>query len=308
MTSPALTVLIASRNGGKWIARVLDAYVAQAFSGQWQIIVVNNNSTDATGEIVARYRDVLPLVIIDEPVAGKNRALNAGLPHATGELIITPDDDAIPHAGFLEGWVAAAARYPGHDLFGGRITPIFEEAPPAWIIRLTKRSEAVFSQRDFPEGAIEATEIFGPNMAIRRRVFDGGMIFDERVGPNALDPNYPTGSETDFLRRAAAAGYRSVFVHGPEVSHIVRPNQTKMAFFKAQAFRDGRSSAMLDRKAGALRSAPWEHRSVMRAIPAGLQLSLFKMRAIAKIDMVERSFSWWNYCWWSGYLAEKKRT
>jgi glucosyl-dolichyl phosphate glucuronosyltransferase len=302
-----VTVLIASRNGAKWIARVLDAYADQAEDCPWQLVVVNNNSTDNTRQIVESYREKLPITIVDEPVAGKNRALNAGLPYVTGELVITPDDDAIPHPGFLTGWIAAAARFPDHDLFGGRIIAHFDGNPPRWILRLAKESKAAFSQRDFPEGDIEATEIFGPNMAVRRRVFDSGLIFDEKVGPNALDPNYPTGSETDFLRRAAAAGRHAAFVEGPTVNHIVRPNQTSMAFFRAQALRDGRSGAMLDRKSGTLRSAPWDERKLMRMVPATAQLATMWLRAALQPDMVQRSFKWWGYEWWRGYISEARK-
>lgn len=299
-----LTVLIASRNGSRWIRRVLDAYVAQAQDCAWQLIVVNNDSSDDTGAILETYRDRLPLTIVDEPVAGKNRALNAGLPLVKGDIVVTPDDDAIPRPNFLTGWVAAAERFPDHDLFGGRIIAHFDGTPPRWILRLAKQSEAAFSQRDFPEGEFAATEIFGPNMAIRRRVFDSGLTFDERVGPNALDPNYPTGSETDFLRRAAAAGWRAVFVVGPTVEHIVRPNQTTMVFFRAQAFRDGRSGAMLDRQTGALRKGPWAHKGLVRSIPPSLQLGLMWLRAAIQPDTVQRCFKWWAYEWWRGYLAE----
>jgi len=299
-----LTVLIASRNGGNWIGRVLDAYAVQAHECSWQLIVVDNASSDETAAVVDLYHDRLPLTVIHEPVAGKNRALNAGLKLVQGELVVTPDDDAIPRPGFLTGWVAAAARFPEHDLFGGRIIPHFDGTPPAWILRLAKQSEAAFSRREFPEGEFTATEIFGPNMAVRRRVFESGLTFDERVGPNALDPNYPTGSETDFLRRAALAGWRAAFVVGPTVEHIVRPHQTTMKFFRAQANRDGRSGAMLDRKAGTLRTSPWEQRKVIGSLPTSLQMMLIALRAAIQPDMVQRCFKWWAYEWWRGYLAE----
>lgn len=56
----------------------------------------------------------------------------------------------------------------------------------------------MFAKRDLPEGPVEAGAIYGVNMAVRRCVFEAGFRFDEIVGPNALDPNYPMGGETEF--------------------------------------------------------------------------------------------------------------
>ena len=70
----------------------------------------------------------------------------------------------------------------------------------------------MFAHRDLPEGPIGADEIYGPNMAVRTSILDQGFRFDEKIGPNAEDPDYPTGGETDFAggshNRVPPAGLR----------------------------------------------------------------------------------------------------
>jgi glucosyl-dolichyl phosphate glucuronosyltransferase len=59
------------------------------------LLVVNNNSTDNTDQIIAHHAEWLPIRRLFEPKAGKSHAANLGIQHATGELIICTDDDVL---------------------------------------------------------------------------------------------------------------------------------------------------------------------------------------------------------------------
>lgn len=304
--TPRLSVLFATHNGARWIERVLDAFVAQGSPVPWQLVVVDNNSTDGTPEIVARYRDTLPLTLLHETRMGKNRALNTGLAAVSGELVVLTDDDAPPRPGCLAAWASLIDSYPEYSLIGGRVTAEFDAPPPRWIRRLMRVSSAVFAQRDLPTGPVAADEIFGPNMCVRRRVFDAGMRFDETIGPNGGDANYPMGSETEFCRRAEAAGYRAMFFADAEVGHIVRPHQMTAAYFKTVAFRAGRRDAITDARSGGLSHNLWSHRPLRRHTPVPVQAIVLRLRAWFAIDPVARNRRWWRYHWWRGYMSEAR--
>lgn len=301
-----LSVLFATHNGARWIERTLDAYVAQDYPHPWQLVVVDNASTDDTYRIVERYLDKLPLTLLSETRVGKNRALNTGMASIHGDLIILTDDDAPPRAGFLEAWAKLEHLFPEHDLFGGRVEAQFETPPPVWIKRLTQQSEAVFAQRNLPTGEIPADEIFGPNMCVRRRVFDAGLTFNENIGPNGTDSNYPMGSETEFCRRVEAAGFKAMFFAEPNVGHIVRPNQMTFAYFQKVAYRSGRRDAMMAFEAGTLASNLWSAYRLRRHAPAWLQEIWLKGRAWLALDPVKRNFRWWRYYAWKGYMDEAR--
>ena len=89
----------------------------------------------------------------------------------------------------------------------------------------------MFAHRDLPEGPINADEIYGPNMAVRTSIFDQGFRFDEKIGPNDADSDYPMGGETDFCWRVAQSGAGCWFAKEPLVQHIVRPEQLLLSIY-----------------------------------------------------------------------------
>jgi glucosyl-dolichyl phosphate glucuronosyltransferase len=239
-----ITVLMASRNGEHVLRRVLGGYREIKAPGVgWKLVIVDNGSTDSTSKIVDSFKRDLPIEVLQQPVPGKNRALNIGIAGVEGRFVIVTDDDAIPHSSFLTAWERFLEHERDCELFGGSIEPLFEIPPPNWMLETRLFFELMFSERDLPEGPIDAGEIYGPNMAIRRSVFDRGFRFDENIGPNALDPDYPMGSESEFCLRVASAGVKCWFAKEARVYHIVRAAQLMDSAWAKRAYRCGRGRA-----------------------------------------------------------------
>lgn len=117
---PVITVLMATRNCADILEGVLDSYTRLAAPPDgWQVVIVDNGSTDSTPEVVRRFADRLPVTYVLEPQAGKSRAVNAGLRRVTGDLILFTDDDILPPAGWLRQYSAAAASQPDYDVSAG---------------------------------------------------------------------------------------------------------------------------------------------------------------------------------------------
>src|ERR1700739_711198 len=135
MSDVQLTILLATRNRQQLLLRVLEGYRRAATpSVSWKIVIVDNGSTDGTPSLLRSFREILPLKVSWEPIAGKNRALNRAVPALEGRLVIVTDDDAIPTHSFLTAW----AKYLDFDsdfgLFGGSIEPLFDVKPPRWLV------------------------------------------------------------------------------------------------------------------------------------------------------------------------------
>lgn len=268
-----LTVILCTRNGEPTLDAVLDGYLKQQPGGfTWEIVIVDNGSTDGTAALIRRYQSRLPLSLVNEPVPGKNRALKRGLAGIQAAFIVMTDDDAVPAPNFLQAWWETAQRAPDYDLFGGRIEPDFPAPPPDWLKHAYRLCAILFAKSDLPEGAMAALHISGPNMAIRRRVLDAGITFDETIGPNGADPNYPMGSETDFCYRAARAGHRAYFARDPLVRHIVRPHQMEPGFWRSRLHRNGRGAARILLAERATRFRTWALWTVLAASQAALWL------------------------------------
>jgi hypothetical protein len=186
--------------------------------------------------------------MLQEPVAGKNRALNRGLEAIEGRAVIVTDDDAIPAPSFLLEWSKSLDKKRGYDLFGGTIEPLFDAPVPDWILKSRDLRNMFFSARNLSEGPVGAGSIFGPNMAVRASVLERGFRFDENIGPNGSDPYYPMGGEREFCQRVVQSGVRSWFAKGPQVQHIIRADQLTKAYWARRAYRHGRGVAWLLRQ------------------------------------------------------------
>ncbi|MBT8448006.1 MAG: glycosyltransferase, partial [Gammaproteobacteria bacterium] len=243
-----ITVLMATRNGAQTLPRMLERCCRlQHAPAGWRLVAIDNASTDETPAILRGYADRLPVTILEQPRPGKNRSLNTGLDYLArqpdgNELIVFTDDDTLPEADWLQAWQRCAAAHPDHDVFAGRITPAWDTYPPAWLTRLVPLAVtyAVNHARQ-REGPTPSSLVWGPNMAVRRTLFDAGHRFDEDVGPGP--GNYRMGSETEFTGRMQRLGHGCWHCVAPSVGHIILPAQMDVAWLLNRAYRIGRGAA-----------------------------------------------------------------
>lgn len=247
-----ISVLIATRSRAELLRDTLESLCGLDTRGlSWELLVVDNGSIDATPAVLDAYRERLPLVTLHQPEPGKNRSLNAMLDRLRGRLTVLTDDDVILPADWLRAWKAAAERWPGDAVFGGRIVPKFPAGTPDWITgpRFPARSQcfAAFEPRQ-GEGPYDGTA-FGPNLAVRTTLF-AEHRFAENLGP--AGGTYAMGGETEYLWRLRDAGYRIIYVPSACVEHVIEPERlTQAALFK-RARNAGRGDELrraMDRKA-----------------------------------------------------------
>jgi len=252
-----LTVLFATRNRAGTLGQALSAFsLLQSPLGGWKLVVIDNGSTDRTGELLSSFAGRLPIHTVSEPRAGKNNALNASLHLLEGDLAVFTDDDAFPRPGWLVEMRRAADKHTDFTMFGGAILPRWEVPPPDWIRWVTDsrraerqiadvRASVAFSITD-PlqlEGQISPAAIFGPNMAIRTSVFQSGLRFDPSIGPR--DGSYPMGSETQILVQLGKLGHKAWHVPSAVVEHFIRKEQFDKSWIFERAARFGRGQYLL---------------------------------------------------------------
>jgi glucosyl-dolichyl phosphate glucuronosyltransferase len=196
----------------------------------WELLIVNNSSTDATDEVIASFEGRLPVRSTWEAAPGLSSARNRALAEATGEYILWTDDDVFVDDGWLGGYVQAFRRWPDADVFGGPIEPLFEGKPPNWILRLLDRIGHVYGRQTFGNQPValcaESTSDgpYGGNMAMRREVLLR-FPFDPNLG--VRHGVYGIGEETEVIRRMLAAGHTGWWTPEARVRHWVpRSSQT----------------------------------------------------------------------------------
>ena len=238
--------MFSSHIGGDDLRRMLDSLARQETpAGAWELIAVDNASTDRTGEILRSYESRLPITVLEEPVNGKNRALNRALDIAKGDFYIFTDDDVIVPENWLVKWREIADARPEFDLFAGRSKVLWPYEPPQWLLDGAEASVLYAKHRDdIPEGPCHAGTMFGPNMAIRASIFQDNVRFDTAIGPDGSS-NYAMGSDTELAHRLGRQGLKCWFANEPFVSHIIPPKNLEPDWILMRGYRWGRGLAQM---------------------------------------------------------------
>jgi glycosyltransferase involved in cell wall biosynthesis len=133
-----VTVIVCCHNSSHLLPTTLEHLAAQVVSSEvrWELIVVDNASTDDTGAVAQRCWPVgqqAPLTVVQEPRLGLAYARACGIAHARYELLAFVDDDNW----LARDWVQAAFDVfrdrPGVGAVGSTIDPEFETSRPAWF-------------------------------------------------------------------------------------------------------------------------------------------------------------------------------
>lgn len=238
-----VSVLIATRDRADSLAATLESLEQCDFSRErYHAVVADNGGDPATREVCGEFATALPLEYVAAPVGGKNAALNRALEAARGELFVFTDDDVVVDEGWLSAMWEGAERWRDHDVFGGRVLPLWPDGPPKVVLE-TRYAGVAYSILDPEHG--EGTDPdflpFGPNFAVRRRVFDEGMRFDPALGPRP--GAYTMGGETELLERLRDRGYLPIFLPDSVVHHRIRPSQYAFRWLLGRARKFGRSMA-----------------------------------------------------------------
>ena len=201
MGGPAteISVIIPVRNGAESLPPLLRSLDEQTLDrARFEVIVVDNDSSDGTAEVAAAQG----ARVVDEPVANRSRARNAGAAAASTSLYAFTDADCVADSRWLEQLLACADRAP---LVAGEVELKTSERPNA-----IERFEALwrFGQRAWVEQGWAATA----NLLVRAEAFDAIGGFDETWRH--------IGEDVDFCLRAGDAGYGLGYCAEALVSHL----------------------------------------------------------------------------------------
>ena len=121
-----LSFVIPAHNEENYVGKCLESIVEKTKGKNYdvEIVVVNNASSDRTGDIAAAYEGVR---VVDEPRKGLSRARQTGLENTTGELIANVDADAVMPQGWIERVLGDFGSDP--ELVGLSGPPVFYDVP-----------------------------------------------------------------------------------------------------------------------------------------------------------------------------------
>jgi len=225
-----ITVLICTYNRAESLRRTLEtlARLEVPAGDEWELLLVDNDSSDGTAEVCREFTGKLPVRYLVEKKHGKGWALNLGVRSSRGELLLFTDDDVDVDALWLKSYAEAAKRLPEALFFAGRVVALLEGRPPKWFAenaRTILSSVAVNYDLGESEHAVDVA--IGANMAIRAAAFEGGILFRPDLGPDGTET--VRSEEVQFLRDLAeATGKRTAGIYLPEALVHHRTNANRM--------------------------------------------------------------------------------
>jgi GT2 family glycosyltransferase len=226
-----LSVVLPSHNGARTIGAQLDALAGQQWSREWELVVVDNRSTDETSSIVEGYRDRLPSlqVVAADEKAGISYALNRGVGAARGASVAFCNDDDL----VAPGWLAAMGdSLREHELVAGSLE--HHRLNEAWMIGVRGEPQS----DGLPEWGFlpHLPFAFGATIGVRRELHDSVGGFDESL---------VTAEDMDYCWRLQRAGAEIHFVPAAITYHRMRGD---LRGLWRQAFMYGRGNVAVYKK------------------------------------------------------------
>jgi glycosyltransferase involved in cell wall biosynthesis len=240
------SIVIATYNRAEELPKTLKSLSELKLADSWEVLVVDNNSSDDTRRVVLDAARTFPVELryFLEKEQGRSAALNAGIKAASGEIIAITDDDVRVDSLWLTNAASALDRL-GCDYVGGKALPIWGGPRPAWLPNRGGKHWGVIALLDYGSEPLEFGEKvpLGVNMVFRRDAFTRAGLWDNNIGRKA---GTLLGQEVrEWSQRARAAGLRGYYSPDLVVHHVIPADRLTKRYFRRWFYWHGISRAIL---------------------------------------------------------------
>lgn len=228
-----LSVILCTYNRERYIYNVLQSIAAGGF-GDYEIVLVNNNSTDGTESECQRFAKDHPEVAMRycvEKQQGLSYARNRGITESQGEVLVYVDDDAVVNREYLQTYADFFNRNKEAVAAGGPITPRYDGCEePSWMSHYTRQLvtgelNLGTREREFPKGAFPG----GGNAAYRKSVFNEVGLFNVELGRKG---NSLIGAEEkDLFDKMTSRGMKFYYLPNAILYHLIPPKKLTQDYF-----------------------------------------------------------------------------
>lgn len=248
MQPPDLSIVICTYNRAQMLDDVLQGLqtLKPVPDMSFEVIVVDNNSTDSTRHVVERWQlqGNLPLRYLKEKQQGLSRARNMGINAATGEWIWFLDDDVYLDENWLQGVVEVIRNYPDAMAVAGKIVLEFEKPEPAWLPEIAYNYYGLTRFGDNPRWLQQGEYPIGANVAVRKVVFECTGMFNCKLG--RAGKSLISWEETEFFMRLYSSGGQIIYTPDAIVRHRISKQQLSRLWLIRRLFSDGISQVIAE--------------------------------------------------------------
>lgn len=252
--SPQISAIICTHNRDRYLSKAIESLLNQTCAA-FEVIVVDNASTDRTREVVEPYLvdpHIRPRIrYVYEPQVGLSVARNTGAKLAQAEILAYLDDDAIASPEWLQILVDAYAEDPKLAIAGGKVTLLWTDGltAPRWLSAGLAGNLGAYDLGDqVVEIQVPGLTPRGLNYSLRRTFLDQVGGFDlnlGRVGKNLL-----SNEELHMTNLALQTGWRVAYLPTAIVAHHVAPERVQRRWFLERGWWQGISECYREQLVG----------------------------------------------------------
>ena len=253
-SSLAATAAICTYNGAERIGYVLETLTKQTIpADQWEVIVVDNRSSDNTVQVCEQWREKLPapLRLVREETPGLSYARGCAAREARGEIVCFLDDDSPAEPDWVAQAAMAFCERPNAGCLGGKVKPMWESEPTPLVLEVCDFALAICDYGDEPIKYANASGggPVGAGICVRRSVLLEAYE-DDRWAAGNLGPvgkKRISGSEMALNAVIAGLGYEMWYVPQLAIHHMIPANRMRFESLARLHESIGRGQAMTRR-------------------------------------------------------------
>lgn len=239
-----ISLIICTYNRDQFIYQTLEHIAKNNYdSAQYEIVLINNNSTDNTKSECQRFMQdfsQVPMRYFVETKQGLSYARNRGIEEAQGDILVFLDDDSFVRSDYLQKLSAYIKDYPDIMAFGGKIEPLFETGIEpdwlcswtySWVSAINKGDQVcLFKGKSYPIGA---------NMGFRKECLQQCGVFNTELGRTGK--NMLAGEEKDLFNAIKELELKIYYFPELFVQHVIPEKRTTDEYIKRLGYGIGQS-------------------------------------------------------------------
>ncbi|MDB9345460.1 glycosyltransferase family 2 protein [Nodularia spumigena CS-586/05] len=240
MPDNQISAIICTHNRDTYLGAAIDSLLAQDFSAEFEVVVVDNGSSDRTREVVEQRLGNPRVKYVFEPTIGLSVARNTGARVASGAILAYLDDDAVASVSWLQVLSAAYEHNSQLAIAGGKVTLLWPPniEPPHWLSPGLAGNLGAYDLGDrmiyIQQPGLTPR---GLNYSLRRSFLEEIGGFDPHLG--RVGKNLLSNEELQMTEFALQRGWQVAYLPQALVAHNVAPERLKRSWFLNRGWWQG---------------------------------------------------------------------
>ncbi|MFQ4138323.1 glycosyltransferase family 2 protein [Nodosilinea sp. PGN35] len=239
MAQPLISAIVCTHNRASYLGAAIASLLKQTYT-TYEIIVVDNASTDGTRAVVEAYLPHPKLTYVYESTLGLSAARNRGAAIARGTLLAYLDDDAEAAPHWLDALATAFEQRSKAAIAGGYVSLLWPQGttPPPWLSATLSESLGAYDLGTTMQLITHPGQTpRGLNYAVKKSFLESVGGFDLQLG--RIGKNLLSNEELHLTQLALAAGHEVLFVPQAQVAHNVAPERLRRSWFLRRSWWQG---------------------------------------------------------------------